>query len=276
MRVAARTSSLRLQGQGHRHPPDRPGARRAHGARGERPAVGPAPADHRAADRRRERLSTLVGALRPRDGGRLRGPGRDRAGDRQHPPRAPGGIGRRSRGGSPDARRRGLQLLPEGPLLPEPAAPEAGDQGARGRDRAGPPLRRGLRGPRRRLLLLGFLWRHFDLGGLRARPPCRREGPGADAGRAGSASRVRPDRALLRLGHGPRGARDSRGHREEPEVERRLLLAGPVPGHAGPVRRGLRGDAARHLPGSAQREPAVPAGLVLHVPAPVRGGRARR
>ena len=54
LRVAARTSAVRVQGQGHGHPADRPGARRAHGARRQRPPGRAAAAHHGAADRRRD------------------------------------------------------------------------------------------------------------------------------------------------------------------------------------------------------------------------------
>ena len=79
---------VRLQGKGHRRPSDRPRARRAGGARGQRAAGGAAASDHGAAHRRRQRVPPLVGAVRPGDGGRLRRPGRDRARDRRGAPRA--------------------------------------------------------------------------------------------------------------------------------------------------------------------------------------------
>ena len=107
---------LRLQGQGHGHPADRPRARRAGRSRRQRPAGRPADPDHRAARRRRQRVPPLVGALRPGDGGRLRRPGRDRPRDRRGPPREAGGSGGCSRGRAADAGRRGLQPLPEGPI----------------------------------------------------------------------------------------------------------------------------------------------------------------
>ena len=171
-----------------------------------------------------------------------------------------------------DAGRRGLQPVSEGPVLPQLAPPEAGHRGARGGDRPRLPLCGGLPRPRRGLLLLGLLRRYSDLGGLRPRALGGGPRAGAHAGHAGGASVARVHRALLRLGHGPRGARDSNGHRKDSAFDRRILLARPVPRMRGPGRGILRGDPAWPRPRAPQCQPPDPARLVLHVRAPLRGG----
>ena len=71
-----------LQGKGGGRPGDRPPAPGAHRARGERAPGGPG-SGCRPSHHRRRRLPALVRELRPRGGGHLRDPGRDRPADRQ-------------------------------------------------------------------------------------------------------------------------------------------------------------------------------------------------
>ncbi len=107
------------------------------------------PAHHRPARGRGVGLAAVVGALRPRDGGRLRGAGRDRAQDRGGAARealAPGGAGPR---GPADGEPAGLRPLPPRAQLraaPHPAGPRvrAADVRERGlaRPRVRPRLRR--------------------------------------------------------------------------------------------------------------------------------------
>ena len=81
----------------------------------------------------RDRLSPLVGNLRPPDGGHLRGAGRDRDGDRRQAAdraRAQGAAARAARQGA-DPERRGLRALPAGPGDLE--APRRGQPAARHR-----------------------------------------------------------------------------------------------------------------------------------------------
>ena len=75
---------------------DRPRALRQPRPRGQRADVGQPAARHRPADRRRERLPALVGAIRPGGRRRLRRPGRDRRGRRRRRQGAPR-SGRRTR-----------------------------------------------------------------------------------------------------------------------------------------------------------------------------------
>ena len=69
---------LRVQGPESGHPQGRRATRREHRARGQRAEGRDQAPDHRPADQRGGRLPSLVGALRPRNGGRVRDPGRDR------------------------------------------------------------------------------------------------------------------------------------------------------------------------------------------------------
>ena len=76
-----------------------------------------------------------------------------------------------------DGGRRGLQPLPEGPLLLQPARGAEGDRGVRGALARGPALRARLHGPRRLVLHLRFLRRRSRRSTparRRARPRARR------------------------------------------------------------------------------------------------------
>ena len=80
--MAARTSCFAFKGKNEdlREIGEQLGVR--DGARGQRAQGGEPAPHHRAADRGGRRLPPLVRALRPRAGGRVRDPGRDRARDR--------------------------------------------------------------------------------------------------------------------------------------------------------------------------------------------------
>ena len=108
---------VRLQGPQRRHPRGRPRTRRRDRARGQRAPVGRPGAHHGAADRRRDRLSPLVGDLRSAARGHLPRAGRDRRRDRgqaAHRARTAGAGARGARQGA-DAERRGLRAVPAGP-----------------------------------------------------------------------------------------------------------------------------------------------------------------
>ena len=138
--------------------------------RGVRPRREPAPrrqpaAHQRAARRHADRLPALVRALRPRDEGRLRSPGRDRAQDRRgaaHHALAAGAGGARRQA---DREPAGLRPLPSRQeLRPPPDAPGPRVRAAdvRERRRAGSEVRARVRRDRERL--------RADALQLRARP----------------------------------------------------------------------------------------------------------
>ncbi len=86
----------------------------------------------RPADRRRERLPALVGAVRPGGRGRLRGPGRDRR-RRRRGGQGPARPGRARRSGPAAAHEpRGVPKLPEGPEPARQGAPRRGPARLRG------------------------------------------------------------------------------------------------------------------------------------------------
>ena len=88
---------LELQGHAHRHPDDRPEARRGAPARGQRAQGRQSRAHHRAADRGGDRLASVVRDLRSRADRHLRRAGRHRAvGRRRVAPRAARHEGRRA------------------------------------------------------------------------------------------------------------------------------------------------------------------------------------
>ena len=151
--------------------------------------------------------------------------------------------------------RRGLQRLPEGPLLLQPAAARRGDRRVRAGDRARPALRRGVHGPRRLLLHLGLLRRDPDAGSVRAGARGRREGAGARAGLRRGPRLARPRRALLRLGHSP--ARSASSRRAIEAIRRSAdgyFWLGAVPLRHRPLRRGA-GDGS---PRPRARSPTRP------------------
>ena len=128
---------LRVQGPEGGPARDRREARCDHRAGRDRPPGGPAAAHHRAARQRRRRLPALVGALRSRDDGCLRGAGRDR---RRHRHAAARDHACRS-GPEPRAKRyqepRGVRVGATGPCVADQAWPvhAAGDHPLREGDR---------------------------------------------------------------------------------------------------------------------------------------------
>ena len=74
-----------VQGPARRRARGRPPAGGGSGAGGQRAQERKPAAGHGAAEQRKGRLPALVGLVRPRPGGRLRGPGGDRAGHRLRP-----------------------------------------------------------------------------------------------------------------------------------------------------------------------------------------------
>ena len=123
LQVASRTSVFALKNvredvRSAGRPAQRVGRARGNGAEGGQPAP-----DHGPAHQRRRRADALVGALRPRDGGCIRHPGRDRRDHRAHPALDPAGRAGRSHAGALHRERASLQPVSQGPLLVEPAHP---------------------------------------------------------------------------------------------------------------------------------------------------------
>src|SRR5437867_748758 len=153
---APATVGVRVQGEEPGHPRGGREARRQHGARGERAEGGEPDPHHRPAGERGRRLPPLVRPVRPRAGGCVRRPGRDR---RQHREGAPGRAERRREAGpraGPPREHPGLRVLPPRPPVLPPGAGEVGpvraaDVPARHRDRS---RRRASLGPAGRLPLV--------------------------------------------------------------------------------------------------------------------------
>ena len=205
-------------------------------------------AHHRPARGRGVGLAALVRALRPRDGGRLRGAGRDRAQDRRGAARHALAAGAGGDRDEADGEPAGLRPLPARPQLrapPHPAGPRVRAADVRERGLARPRVRARLRGDLERLRpvplqlrapegLARPLARRLAQGDRAPAPPARGEGrPGLDPLHAGPVRGGRPRRA----GGGRAEARH--GGRLLPDAAR------PLRGRALPGRGGGRGRRAR-------------------------------
>ena len=230
-----------LPGQGGDRPAGGPRPQRRLRPRGQPAPRRHAPAHQHAAHGREDRLPGLVRALRPRDGRRLRGAGRDRAQDRGGPARHPLAAGAAGARGPAHREPPGLRPVPAGEELraaPDPPGPRVRPPDVRERGDAGPDVRPR---PRRQRDLLRAVLREL---------PARR-----GLGRAGQGGRGQGDRAAARAaGRAGRPGLDPlhrrRSRRRDParppgDRPQAQLRGGLLPARPGALRR-------RPLPGGGR------------------------
>ena len=261
---------VRLQGQERGHRRDRKETQGLDGARRQRPEGGQPAAHHRTAGERGRRIPALVGALRPRDGRRVRDPGRHLAGDRQ------GAAGHPERGREEADReaarrqRRGVRFLPaRAPGIPRSGArcSSRPDRCSRRQSRSTPSYARAYAGLAD---CLSLSYTYFDT----------RESNLREAEIASSrALELEPELAEAHVARGLAVSLSKRFDEAEKEFEQAMhldpklfdavVLVRPCPTVARPVRgraqavRARRGAAARGIPDSRLHRPGAEDRLVV-------------